>query len=249
MIGIYRKRNMSRQTHNLTWMILALALAIPAASHATEGFSILINFETTPALEQGPSEFSEAGPEQNISVDGVSIDGGVVLGDPGDLASYSEASPPNVYGTADYPAGGSFGDSLPSTITIDIDPAVESYSVQGLLFNGMKTEENYEVYAYSGEEMVDSDLIPDLAPNTSASDYTEFSVSSDGSPITEVTIAPDLVDSVVPGQWDYVIDNVDVQETGTAAIPEPGPLGLACLGLAPLFIPRRKRIAPCLRRG
>ena len=218
--------------------LAAFAMVVGTSQHAAAG--TIIDFDSNPPLAQGPSTYEDAGVEQTISVDGISISGGVVLGLPTNFPASPYGTPPNVYGTGDTSIGAD--PSLQSTITINLNSSLDDTTVQGLLFNGETFDVSYVVDAYSGGTLVDTQAFDNIPPN-SEDGFDTFSVASAGSPITQVTISPtDTSDG-----WDFIIDTVAAGEPISDSVPEPSTVGLTCLGAILLFAWNRKKGSPLLK--
>lgn len=218
------------------------ALAILGFIYSSSSSAIIIDFETTPLLATGPSLFESAGPSQTISVGGVSISGGVVLGLPTNLPATPYSTAPNLYGTANHPSGSAVGDaSLLPTISIDIDTSLGVTMVEGLLFNGLIESDDFLIEAFSSAFLVDSVTLS-LAANLS-SGFDTFQLNSGGAIIDRVTIAADL-SGPLSGEWDYFIDTLAVGEPieNVREVPEPAPLSVFCISVAALlFMPRIRK--------
>jgi hypothetical protein len=211
---------------------LLTGLAAPARA------SVLINFETTPALPTQPNNFAAAGAMQTYTQSGVfTISGGVVLGNPTFLASFpAHGSPPNTYGTCD------FADpSLLQTISLTFPAAETVISVGGVLFNGQPVPEDYTVSAFSGLTPVGNQSFLGVPADSSASGFRNYLLtSSPALPITSVTIT--TPNAAING-WDFFTDTIQVT-TGTATttpIPEPATLLLFGVGTGALLAYRRLR--------
>lgn len=207
--------------------LISLATAFSASA-------VIINFETTPSILTGPSLFSAAGPAQDITVGGITVSGGVVLGFPTNFPAAPFGTAPNVYGTANHPAGGAVGDSsLLSTISINIDPGLSITTVEGLLFNGLIGQDTYNITAFSSSVAVDTVSFVDLPANLS-SGFGVFRLNSGGAAIDLVTISTDL-GGVFSGEWDFIIDTLAIGEPiENSVVPVPPALylfGSGILGL------------------
>jgi len=193
---------MSEGTRNLMRGVAIGCLAMLSAAGAG---AIVIDFETTPVLPVGASEFALAGPTQDIVVPGVAtVSGGVVLGFPTNFPAVAFSTEPNVYGTASEALVGADPSLLP-TVTIAVDPAENAQLVEGLVLNGLTVVETFTVEAFGPGGLLGTvDL--EVPPN-SASGFQTFSFTGD--PITSVTITPSR-----PGvEWDYFVDSIAINES------------------------------------
>jgi hypothetical protein len=197
-------------------MNLRFAGAIVAGLVAVAGTGIsparattaLVNFETTPPLSTGPSIYVAVPGPQTITTAPAIFSGGVVLGFATFFPAISFATPPNVYGTAD------FGNGLPETLSIAIDPTFSTTEVSFALFNGEVFNQSYTVNAFNGTTLVANQILSNVAPNFN-SGYGLVDLVNPGG-ITSVTIAP--VGS--PAVWDFLIDTVAFNQSITS-IPNP----------------------------
>jgi hypothetical protein len=206
-------------------LLLVVQLAFSSLASA-----LIIDFETVPSLPTGPNRFADAGPAQIITVGGVTVSGGVVLGLPAFLPATPFGTPPNLYGTANHPSGGAVaGSTLQSTITIAISPGAST--VEGLLFNGLIAADSFLIEAFSGAAVVDSLSLLNLPANIS-NGFSVFRLSSSGPAIDRVTIQPDL-GGLWPGEWDYFIDTLAIAEPieNVNRAPEPASSSLLLMGL------------------
>ena len=89
----------------------------------------MVDFENTPALSTGPSIYVAVPGPQTITTTPATFTGGVVLGFATFFPAISFATPPNVYGTAD------FGNGLPEKLTISVNPAFPTTEVSFALKN------------------------------------------------------------------------------------------------------------------
>ena len=196
----------------------SIAFSAVAFSEIAFSASIVVDFETTPTINNAPSTFSRAGSAQTLEIDNVlTFNGGVVLGFPTFLPATPFITAPNFYATANHPTGGVVGDpSLNSTLSIDIASSFGATTVEGLLLNGLNRDGNYTIEAFSHGTLVDSVLLSDLTPNFS-SGFDVFRLNSNGLPITSVLFSPDLSD----GEWDYFIDTITINEPLIIDTPIP----------------------------
>lgn len=214
---------------NMRRTLQALLLAVQLAFSSLAS-ALIIDFETAPSLATGPNLFASAGPVQVITVGGVTVSGGVVLGLPSFLPATPFGTPPNLYGTANHPNGGVAADpTLQSTITIAINPGAST--VEGLLFNGLIATDSFLIEAFSGATLVDNLSLLNLPANLS-NGFSVFRLSSSGPAIDRVTIQPDLA-GLWPGEWDYFIDTLAIAEPieNVNRAPEPASSSLLLMGL------------------
>ncbi|NJO37240.1 MAG: hypothetical protein HC871_06000 [Rhizobiales bacterium] len=210
------------------------AIGLLLAAQVNVAQAIIIDFEGVPPLATGPSVFASAGPAQAITVGGITLSGGVVLGFPTFLPATPFATTPNLYGTANHPAGGAVGDpSLQPALSITLDAPVAATTIEGLLFNGLIAVDSFLVQAFSGAALVDSVSLDDLPANL-ANGFDVFRLDSGGPIIDLVTIAADL-SGPFAGEWDFFIDTVAVNEpieNVLADVAEPSALALLGFVLA-----------------
>ena len=194
---------------------VALAVVLLAATGTTtaqaQAVTALVNFETSPTLAAGPSIYVAVPAAQTIVSVPATFSGGVVLGFATFFPAISFATPPNVYGTAD------FGNKLARQLTIDINPQFPTTEVSFALFNGEVFKQSYIVNAFNGTTLVASQTLPSISANF-VSGYGLVDVVSAGG-ITSVTIAP----VGAPAVWDFLIDSVAFNQniTGTTNPPPP----------------------------
>jgi len=186
-------------------VIVAGLLVLPA-----QATTALVDFETSPALPTGPSIYVAVPGPQTITTTPATFSGGVALGNATFFPAISFATPPNVYGTAD------FGNRLPEQLTIAIDPTFATTEVSFALFNGEVFNQSYIVNAMNGANVVASQTLTNLAPNFN-SGYGLIDLVNVGG-ITSVTIAP----VGAPSVWDFLIDTVAFNQSVTS-IPLPPP--------------------------
>lgn len=181
----------------------ACALACFGSAAAFAGSDPLaIDFEENPAIETGPSLFRDAGPQRAVTADGrVTVNGGVVLGFPTNFPAVDFATSPNVYGTASKSFDPMISELSPN-ITIDIDSDYTVNRVEGLLFNGVTSPQDYRITALSNGEEVTSQFFEQMPANLSEGNVA-FSLISDGAPITQVVFEPED-----DAHWDYIIDTL-----------------------------------------
>jgi hypothetical protein len=225
-------RKISAATGSVFGIVLLLGVAMPgqAAVIAT------IDFENDPSLATQPSTFAAAGAMQTYTSLGVfNISGGVVLGNPTFLASFTaHGTPPNAYGTSD------FGDvTLLPTITLALPAAEGVTGVTGVLFNGQTFAENYSVTARSGATTVASQIFSSVPNASSSSGFANFSLSSTAAlPITQVTIT--TTSNIDINGWDFFVDTLTIS-SGASSIPEPSSVLLVLGGLAGVALGRIRR--------
>jgi hypothetical protein len=214
---------------------------------ATSAEALIIDFEDTPNLLTGPSLFEDAGAAQEISIGGVTLNGGVVLGFPTNFFAPEFSTAPNVYGTAFHPSGGVVASpTLLPTVSISIDSGLAAQTVEGLLFNGLINLDTFTINAFSGGSVVDSLLFENVPSNLDAG-FSVFRLNSGGSAIDLVEISADLGGSL-PGEWDFFIDTVaigvpieDVLEPDNpTTVPEPSVVLSLCLIAAGSFFCKEK---------
>lgn len=186
---------------------IAAASATPVQAQVTS----FIDFETTPAIAQGPSIFVAVPGPQTIVTPTATFSGGVVLGLATFFPAISFASSPNVYGTAD------FGNGLSRTLTIDLNPANQVNQVSFALFNGETFNQSYQVDAFNGSSLVATQTLVSVAPNFN-SGYGIIDLQSTTN-ITQVTI--NAVGN--PAAWDFLIDDVAINQSLTSVITTPLP--------------------------
>ena len=131
---------------NLTgaFAIALVAMVEMAAAPPVVAATALVDFETAPSIATGPSIYVAVPGPQTISAAPATFTGGVVLGFATFFPAISAATPPNVYGTAD------FGNGLSRTLSIAIDPAFATTEVSFALFNGETFTQTYSVHAFNG---------------------------------------------------------------------------------------------------
>jgi hypothetical protein len=228
-MNIVRQRNehvSGMKTITLLLAALTLSLGWTVPADATT-----IDFENLPSLPAQPNNFAAAGAMQTYTVPGVfTISGGVVLGNPTFLASFpAHGTPPNLYGTTDIA-----DPSLLSTITLTLPSAEDIVSVIGVLFNGQPIAEDYEVDAFSGVSLVDSETFANLLPDSSLGGFANFSLASNAAnPITRLTITTPNANL---NGWDFFVDTISI-----TAVPEPSTALLFGAGALGVLIVRRRR--------
>src|SRR5450432_2722613 len=99
------------------------AVHLISATFSASAAVALVDFENTPNLSTGPSIYVAVPGPQTISTTPATFTGGVVLGFATFFPAISFATPPNVYGSAD------FGNGLSKAITIAINPAFSTTEV------------------------------------------------------------------------------------------------------------------------
>ncbi|MEZ5932695.1 MAG: hypothetical protein R3F54_12190 [Alphaproteobacteria bacterium] len=223
--------------------IIGGAFGLLLGAQANVAQAIIIDFESVPPLATGPSVFADAGPAQDITIGGVTFSGGVVLGFPTFLPATPFATTPNLYSTANHPAGGAVGDpSLQPALSITLDGAVAATTIEGLLFNGLIDVDSFLIQAFSGAALVDSVSLDNLPANL-ANGFDVFRLDSGGAIIDLVTIAADLSDPFA-GEWDFFIDTIAINEpieNVLVDVAEPSALVLLAFGLAGLGAVRVRR--------
>jgi hypothetical protein len=171
----------------------------------------LVDFETSPLLSAGPSIYVAVPGPQTIVTAPATFTGGVVLGFATFFPAIAFATPPNVYGTAN------FGNHLPRELTITMDPQFATTEVSFALFNGEVFTQSYVVNAFNGSNLVATQTLANISANF-VSGYGLADVVAPGG-ITSVTIAP----AGTPAVWDFLIDTVSFNQsiTGIAHPPPP----------------------------
>jgi PEP-CTERM motif len=169
----------------------------------------LVDFETIPPLSTGPSIYVAVPGPQTITTTPATFTGGVVLGFATFFPAISFATPPNVYGTAD------FGNGLPEQMSIGINPTFATTEVSFALFNGEVFNQSYTVDAFNGASLVASQTLTNVAPNFNAG-YGLIDLVNPGG-ITNVTIAP----IGAPSAWDFLIDTVAFNQSITGIVLPP----------------------------
>ena len=186
-----------------------IAIAGTGISHATT-IPALVNFDP-PSVSQGPSIYIAVPGPQTITTTPATFSGGVALGFATFFPAISFATPPNVYGSAD------FGNHLSNALTIAINPAFTTTEVSFALFNGETFNQSYIVDAFNGASLVASQTLTNVAPNFN-SGYGLIDLNSIGG-ITSVTIAP----TGAPTVWDFLIDTVAFNQNVTSIVNPPPP--------------------------
>jgi hypothetical protein len=195
----------------------ASAIVIAAIAVVTVGGSrvgattAVVNFESTPPISTGPSIYVAVPGPQTITTAPATFSGGVVLGFATFFPAISFATPPNVYGTAN------FGNGLPEQLSIAIDPTFATTEVSFALFNGETFNQTYTVNAFNGASLVASQTLTNIAPNFN-SGYGLVDLLASGG-ITSVTVAP----TGAPAAWDFLIDTVAFNQNITNVITTPLP--------------------------
>lgn len=170
-----------------------------------------VNFESLPVLATGPSIFVAVPSPQTITTPQATFTGGVVLGFATFFPAISFATPPNVYGTAN------FGNGLPEQLSIAIDPAFIATEVSFALFNGETFFQTYSVDAFKGTNTVPvaHQTLTSLPPNFNSGYGLVDLVNAAG--IDKVTIVP----VGTPSAWDFLIDTVGLNLNIGAGVPIP----------------------------
>jgi hypothetical protein len=192
-------------------LLTAISLLGAADLASAQTTTALINFETSPALPQGPSIYVAVPAPQTIVTTPAVFSGGVVLGLATFFPAIAFASAPNVYGTAD------FGNGLARELTITTNPGFATTEVSFALFNGETFAESYVVTAFNGANVVASQTLSKIAPNFNSGYGLVDVVAVIG--ITSVTIAPATQGAV----WDFLIDAVGFNQNIGTVIPPPPP--------------------------
>ena len=104
-------------------ILSAGCVIVAGAAASTRASLALVDFENTPPLSTGPSIYVAVPGPQTITTTPATFTGGVVLGFATFFPAIAFATPPNVYGTAD------FGNKLPEQLTITMNPAFTTTEV------------------------------------------------------------------------------------------------------------------------
>lgn len=186
-------------------LVLVAASGVSPAKAATA----LVDFETIPPLSAGPSIYVAVPGPQTITTAPATFSGGVVLGFATFFPAISFATPPNVYGTAN------FGNGLPEQLTIAINPAFTTTELSFALFNGEVFNQSYTVNAFNGTTLVGSQTLTNVAPNFN-SGYGVVDLVVPGG-ITIATVTP----VGAPAAWDFLIDTVALNQSLTGIVVPP----------------------------
>lgn len=186
-----------------------LAVIGAGISHATT-IPALVNFDP-PGFSQGPSIYVAVPGPQTFVTTPATFSGGVNLGFATFFPAIAFATPPNVYGSAD------FGNNLSRALTISIDPAFTTTEVSFALFNGETFNQSYTASAFNGTALIASQTLANVAPNFNAG-YGLIDLNSLAG-ITSVTIAP----TGTPAVWDFLIDTVAFNQNITSVVNAPPP--------------------------
>lgn len=198
-------------TSNSAIAAAVLAIAGTGVSQAST-IPAVVNFDP-PAVAMGPSIYVSVPGPQTITTAPANFSGGVVLGFATFFPAISFASPPNVYGSAD------FGNNLSRALSIAVNPAFATTEVSFALFNGETFNQSYIVEAFNGGSLVASQTLTNVAPNFNAG-YGLIDLNSPAG-ITSVTITP----AGSPAVWDFVIDTVAFNQSVTSLpLPPPPPV-------------------------
>ena len=188
-------------------LVTLAGLGAPSANAAVG----LVNFETNPILGTGPSIYVAVPGQQTIATAEATFSGGVVLGFATFFPAIAFATPPNVYGTAD------FGNRLARDLTIDINPSFLTTEVSFALFNGETFNQTYSINAFNGATLVGNQTLTNMAPNFN-SGYGLVDLTVAGG-ITQVVITP----TGAPVAWDFLIDTVAFNQSITSVVNAPPP--------------------------
>ncbi len=188
--------------------IMTVTALVVSSVQAT---TAVVDFENSPTLATGPSIYVAVPGPQTISSSPATFSGGVVLGFATFFPAISFATPPNVYGTAD------FGNGLPEQLTIDVNPAFPTTEVSFALFNGETFSQTYTVNAFNGSSLVASQTLTNIAPNYNSGYAIADLINAGG--ITRVTVVP----TGLPSAWDFLIDTVAFNQSITSVITSPLP--------------------------
>jgi hypothetical protein len=195
----------------LVSMAAAAAVASVAALPAARGAVALDDFEKVPNLAQGPNIYVAVPAMQTITTPEATYTGGVVLGFATFFPAISFATPPNVYGTAN------FGNGLPEKLSIDVNAANPTTEVSFALFNGEVFNQSYTVNAFDGTTLVGTQHLLSVPPNFN-SGYALIDLTAPAG-ITNLTVTPDGA----PSAWDFLIDSVAFNQSLSAVVPNPDP--------------------------
>jgi hypothetical protein len=191
--------------------IVVGAIVIMITGPRASATTAVVDFESTPPISTGPSIYIAVPGPQTITTAPATFSGGVVLGFATFFPAIAFATPPNVYGTAD------FGNGLPEQLSIAIDPTFTTTEVSFALFNGETFNQTYTVDAFNGANLVASQTLTNMAPNFN-SGYGLVDLVAPGG-ITSVTIVP----TGAPSAWDFLIDTVAFNQSITSVINSPPP--------------------------
>ena len=192
-----------------SFVVIAAGLIAVAGLGATPASATvaLVDFETTPGLPTGPSIYIAVPAAQTIITAPATFTGGVVLGFATFFPAIAYATAPNVYGTAN------FGNGLPETLTIAINPTFATTEVSFALFNGETFNQTYTVNAFNGASIVATQTLINVSPNfNSGFGLVDLNYAPG---ITSVTIVP----TGAPAAWDFLIDTVAFNQSITTVIP------------------------------
>ena len=196
-----------------TSIILSLAiLALTGKRGSTAEAAIAtVNFETNPVLATAPSIYVAVPGPQTFTTPQATFSGGVALGFATFFPAISFATPPNVYGTAD------FGNGLAKQLTIDVNPTFVTTEVSFALFNGEVFNQTYSVDAFKGTSIVPvaHQTLTSLAPNFNSGYGLVDLVAAGG--IDKVTITP----TGAPAVFDFLIDTIGFNQNIGAGVPIP----------------------------
>ena len=233
--------------------LLAASLAVmgagvPAASATT----VNIGFEGS----SNPSLFANASGPQTIASAPATFSGGVILSDPASFpifdSTFKSASNSNVYGTAD------FGTGLATMLSIAIDSNFNANEVSFTLFNGETFIEDYIVSAFSGNNLLGTQKLTNLASNQGTGEGSFGFIDLQYANITKIDIiskagikfgsSSNSISSSTKPQWDFLIDNVSfignpiALDVVAPAVPEPETytMILTGFGLMGFMVRRRK---------
>lgn len=185
--------------------LAAAAASLALMAHPAAATTALVNFDP-PGMAQGPSTYVAAGAQQTINTAPATFSGGVVLGFATFFPAISFATPPNVYGTAD------FGLGLSRTLDIAVNPLFGNVNqISFALFNGETFAQSYTATAYNGATQVAVQTLSNIAANFN-SGYALVDLQAPT--ITNVKIA--AVGN--PAVWDFLIDTVAFNQTAQAAV-------------------------------
>jgi len=193
-----------------SWTAAAMLTMAALTMSSAAPITAVVNFDPQ-GTTQGPSIYIAVPGPQTLTTVPATFSGGVALGFATFFPAIAFATPPNVYGTAD------FCNNLGKALTIDIDPVFTTTEVSFALFNGETFNQSYVVDAFNGTTLVANQTLANVAPNFNAG-YGLIDLIAAGG-ITKVTITP----SGAPSAWDFLIDTVAFNQSVTTVVNAPPP--------------------------